>query len=90
MFLLLQRLHSLLQQGGLFVVFDRDPWTRFGLKMRLRKVLTRHLGLRLVSPHYLLAQYPSFRRFARLAARTGFAVVNDSRGASRRALVLKR
>ncbi|MBI2950939.1 class I SAM-dependent methyltransferase, partial [bacterium] len=76
---------SLLKEGGIFVVFDRDPCSRYGLSMNLRKVLTRRLGLRLVPDFYLLARYPSFRRLARLARRAGFEVVHDLRGASRRA-----
>jgi SAM-dependent methyltransferase len=80
---------SLLQEGGVFVVFDRDPCSRYGLSMNLRKVLTRRLRLRLVPDFYLLARYPSFRRLIRLARRAGFEVVHDLRGASRRALVFK-
>ena len=88
--LLLERAHSGLEEGGVLVVFDRDPWTRYGIKMRVRKALSRHFGFELVPPHYLLAQYPAFSRLARLAARAGFAVIDDRFGASRRALVLKR
>jgi SAM-dependent methyltransferase len=87
--LIFSRARSLLEEGGVFVVFDRDPWSRYGVAMGLRKALTRRLGLRLVPDFYLLARYPSFRRLARLARRAGFEVVHDLRGASRRALVLK-
>lgn len=87
---MLEHLRSSLPDGGVCVLFDRDPWSRYGLKMRLRKALTRRLGLNLVPEFYLLARYPSFGRLARLARRIGLAVVEDRRGASRRALVLQR
>jgi len=87
--LIFSRVRSLLEAGGVFIVFDRDPWSRYGVTMRLRKALTRRLGLRLVPDFYLLARYPSFRRLARLARQSGFEVVRGLRGAGRRALVLK-
>jgi len=87
--LIFTNVRSLLKEGGVFVVFDRDPCSRYGLSMNVRKVLTRRLRLRLVPDFYLLARYPSFHRLARLARRTDFEVVNDLRGASRRALILK-
>ncbi|OGG46931.1 MAG: hypothetical protein A3F84_20950 [Candidatus Handelsmanbacteria bacterium RIFCSPLOWO2_12_FULL_64_10] len=87
--LIFTNVRSLLKEGGVFVVLDRDPCSRYGISMNLRKVLTRRLSLRLVPDFYLLARYPSFRRLARLARRAGFEVVNDLCGASRRALVLK-
>jgi SAM-dependent methyltransferase len=87
--LLFSRVRSLLEAGGVFVVFDRDPRSRYGVAMAVRKALTRYLGLRLAPDFYLLARYPSFRRLVRLARRSGFEVVRDLSGASRRALVLK-
>ncbi|MSS71049.1 MAG: class I SAM-dependent methyltransferase [Candidatus Latescibacteria bacterium] len=87
--LLFSRVRSLLEEKGVFIVFDRDPCSRYGVAMAVRKALTRRLGLRLVPDFYLLARYPSFGRLARLARRSGFEVVRDLRGASRRALVLK-
>ena len=69
------------------MVFVRDPWSRYGVKMRLRKTLTRHFGLNLVPPHYLLAQYPTFHHLASFASRVGFDVVEEPAGRS--ALVLR-
>ncbi|MHC4718484.1 MAG: hypothetical protein ACYS5V_16050, partial [Planctomycetota bacterium] len=88
--LMLQHLAETLSGGGIGVLFDRDPWSRYGLKMRLRKALTRRLGMSLVPEFYLLARYPSYRRLAHLARRAGMEVVGDRRGASRRALIVQR
>lgn len=58
-----------LDEGGCAVVFDHDRWSPYGLRMGLRKLVTKYLRVPLVPRYYCNARYPALSRFAsRLAA----------------------
>lgn len=60
-----------LAPGGTALLFDQDRFSRFGLRMEVRKALTRHLGLALVPAYFTLARYPALGRIAARARRQG-------------------
>jgi hypothetical protein len=60
-----------LDSGGCAMVFDHDRWSRYGLRMGFRKLVTKYLGVRLVPRYYCNARYPALSRIASRIAESG-------------------
>ena len=54
-----------LKSGGILVVFDHDRWSRHGLIMGAKKVVTKYTGIQLVPRYYCNASYPPLLRMCR-------------------------
>ncbi|TVR80155.1 MAG: class I SAM-dependent methyltransferase [Rhodospirillales bacterium] len=49
--------------GGVMMVFDHDCWSRYGIKMALKKAVTWYLRIPLVPRYYCNARYPPLNVF---------------------------
>lgn len=77
--------------GGSALIFDQDWQTPFGLRMEVRKFITRHFKVPLVPAYYCNARYPALGRIGARLARAGrfTAEVRQAPDFQKRVLILR-
>ena len=80
------------EPGGCLVIFDHERWSPHGMKMGLRKFITRYLRIPLVPAYYCNARYPSLAGIATALSREPDvqAEVTISDEVAKRALIIRR
>jgi len=83
-------LSHLFPQGTL-IIFDSEFWSLYGIKMALKKIITRYTPIDLVPSFYCLAKYPSLRFYRLRMILSGFkAEVIISKNGKKRAIVIQK
>jgi SAM-dependent methyltransferase len=87
-----RKMLSHVEPGGCLVVFDHERWSLHGIRMGLRKFVTRYLRIRLVPDFYCNARYPSLAGIANALSRESDveAAVTVSEEVAKRALIVRR
>jgi len=68
----IQNMLSRLKKSGKVIIFDHDMISFHGLKMLLKKKITKYLHIPLVPRFYCLASYPNIRYIARQEEKQGY------------------
>jgi SAM-dependent methyltransferase len=64
-----QRMIEAVKLGGCVLIFDRHKYSMFGIKMNIKKQITRWTRWNLVPRFFLVANYPDMKALSRCAER---------------------
>jgi len=87
----IQNMLSKLKRAGKVIIFDHDMFSFHGMKMWLKKKITKYLYIPLVPRYYCLASYPDIRCMARQVERQGYRTeIMRSSDVHKQALIITR